>query len=191
MVAPLVGLLGAAALSPLYKNYTQGVQGRRLENMAGKAGVDLNTAGPQELTRLGLTSGMLNMDQAIGAMQNQQSFDEGVRQFGINDQFRRMQEGRIQAGQNFSQNLQTMQLLQNSGGMMDTPVSGPVDFGALGGALSHMESGGNYSAIGPKISNPKSSVFGQEALGKYQIMEGNVCSAGPPLSPSTRPAQLP
>lgn len=53
---------------------------------------------------------------------------------------------------------------------MGSPVRGPV--GAAREALAAVESGGNYAAIGPEVK--KGMYKGQHAIGKYQVMEGNI-----------------
>lgn len=40
--------------------------------------------------------------------------------------------------------------------------------------IAGVESGGNYRALGPVIKNPKSGYYKQRAMGKYQVMPGNL-----------------
>jgi hypothetical protein len=64
------------------------------------------------------------------------------------------------------------------------PTSAPIDDEEKAlYALSMVETGtyrkgdddsAQYSARGPKITNPKSRYFGEKAMGKYQVMPGNV-----------------
>jgi len=41
-------------------------------------------------------------------------------------------------------------------------------------ARNESDGSGWYKAIGPKITNPKSQYYGQRAIGKYQVMQGNI-----------------
>ena len=41
-------------------------------------------------------------------------------------------------------------------------------------ARNESDGSGGYKALGPKITNPKSQYYGQRAIGKYQVMEGNI-----------------
>ena len=41
-------------------------------------------------------------------------------------------------------------------------------------ARNESDGSGGYKAIGPKITNPKSQYYGQRAIGKYQVMQGNI-----------------
>ena len=158
MVAPVVGLLAAAGLSPLYRNYNQMIAGNRMERLAEREGLDLDTATPEQLGRFGLVTGMLDLDQGIDVMQNQQRFDEGVRQFNTQQAFRNRQ-------QDFNEFMQGMQLTQ---GMDFSAVDGPFDASALMSAHVQMESGDNYMALGPMIEEGIHA--GDQALGRYQVM---------------------
>lgn len=51
-----------------------------------------------------------------------------------------------------------------------TPVNG--DVGKAREALASIESSGNYSALGPVVAS--GSYKGQRAVGRYQVMEGNI-----------------
>jgi hypothetical protein len=41
-------------------------------------------------------------------------------------------------------------------------------------ARNESDGSGGYKAVGPKITNPKSMYKGQRAIGKYQVMQGNI-----------------
>ena len=41
-------------------------------------------------------------------------------------------------------------------------------------ARNESDGSGGYKAVGPKITNPKSQYYGQRAIGKYQVMQGNI-----------------
>ncbi len=72
--------------------------------------------------------------------------------------------------------------MQNTGPMVDTsyqgtgggggfkPVEGPLS--AAREAIAAVESSGNYKAIGPVVE--KGAYKGQRAIGRYQVMEGNI-----------------
>jgi hypothetical protein len=56
------------------------------------------------------------------------------------------------------------------GGQGFKPVDGPLS--AAREAIAAVESSGNYSAIGPVVE--KGMYKGQRAIGRYQVMEGNI-----------------
>lgn len=68
----------------------------------------------------------------------------------------------------------TPEQLQQAGIMSFSQGSSISSLDELKAKIAGVESGGNYKALGPVISNPKSQYYGQQAMGKYQVMPGNL-----------------
>ena len=154
MVLPLMGLIGlgaAAGAKPHWDNYQSNVRGRRTSRLMDEAGLDPQTATPQQMADFGLRHGMLDFDQAVGVSENQRNFDRGVFESDRAHEWNQFKTG-----------------LNMRKGMDFSAIDGPFDAAALTSAHVDMESGNNYAALGPVIESGMHA--GDQALGKYQVM---------------------
>ena len=171
MVAPILGLIAAAAAKPHYENYASSVKANAVNRRAERAGVDLNTASPDELNRFGMQNGLIDFAQGQGNAQQAQQFgmqhDLSLQQHDLSERRFGLQEAQFDHAR-FLDGLNAAQgMLPDYSG---TDANGVLDVTALTNAHVNMESGDNYQALGPVISNPNSSVYGEQALGRYQVM---------------------